>query len=234
MYFLTHARSGGNWTFNGQLTGLGLADFLLGRVGRLEHGGPGVLPMDQWYSGLYAQDTWRATSRVTHQRGPALGAVLRPERPERRHLQLQPRQLPEQRQEHRVRERAGRSHLSGRRGLPARQDGPEHAVVEPLAARGRGVGRERRRPHGGARRRTGSTYDFPTAEYHYINAQSPPFGNRSARRRSSGRLRRSRTRTSAAIRIRSSRAADTQFIPVRRVRRDRPRHQLAARPVSGT
>ncbi|MGE3843648.1 MAG: carboxypeptidase regulatory-like domain-containing protein, partial [Vicinamibacterales bacterium] len=42
MDFLTHARSGGNWTFNGQLTGLGLADFLMGRVARLEHGGPGA------------------------------------------------------------------------------------------------------------------------------------------------------------------------------------------------
>src|SRR5205814_9145021 len=55
-HFLSHARSGGNWTFNGQATGLGLADLLMGRVGRLEHGGPAILPMDQWYAGLYAQD----------------------------------------------------------------------------------------------------------------------------------------------------------------------------------
>ena len=40
MDFLTHARSGGDWNVNGQATGLGLADFLLGRVARLEHGGP--------------------------------------------------------------------------------------------------------------------------------------------------------------------------------------------------
>src|SRR6185312_16233439 len=64
-HFLSHARSGGNWNFTGQLTGLGLADLLTGRVGRLEHGGPAILPMDQWYMGLYAQDTWRASPRVT-------------------------------------------------------------------------------------------------------------------------------------------------------------------------
>src|SRR4029453_8844321 len=46
-YFFSHARSGGDWLFTGQLTGLGLADFLLGRVGRLEHGGAAIMPMDQ-------------------------------------------------------------------------------------------------------------------------------------------------------------------------------------------
>ena len=49
-YFFSHARSSGDWLFTGQLTGLGLADFLLGRVGRMEHGGPAIMPMDQWYS----------------------------------------------------------------------------------------------------------------------------------------------------------------------------------------
>src|SRR6185503_13922145 len=65
MNFLTHARSGGNWLVNGQATGLGLADFLVGRVASLEHGGLGVLSMNMWYVGLYAQDAWRMTSRMT-------------------------------------------------------------------------------------------------------------------------------------------------------------------------
>ena len=64
-YFFSHARSGGDWLFSGQLSGLGLADLLLGRVGRLEHGGPAIMPMNEWYLGTYVQDTWRATSRVT-------------------------------------------------------------------------------------------------------------------------------------------------------------------------
>jgi hypothetical protein len=64
-HFLSHARSGGNWNFTGQLTGLGLADLLMGRVGRLEHGGPAILPMEQWYTSLYAQDAWRMSGRIT-------------------------------------------------------------------------------------------------------------------------------------------------------------------------
>ena len=64
-YFQSHARSGGVWQFTGDATGRGLSDLLLGRVGRLEHGGPAILPMDQWYMGYYGQDTWRAGRRVT-------------------------------------------------------------------------------------------------------------------------------------------------------------------------
>ena len=65
MQFLTNGRSGGDWQFTGAITGLGMSDLMLGRVARLEHGGPGDLPMDMWYWGLYAQDSWRMTSRVT-------------------------------------------------------------------------------------------------------------------------------------------------------------------------
>jgi len=62
---LINGRSVGNFTFNGSRTGLPLADFLSGQLFRLEHGAPGILPLDQTYIGLYAQDAWRATNRVT-------------------------------------------------------------------------------------------------------------------------------------------------------------------------
>ena len=52
MDFLTHARSGGDWNVNGQVTGLGLADLMLGRIARLEHGGPATMPMHMLYTGL--------------------------------------------------------------------------------------------------------------------------------------------------------------------------------------
>jgi hypothetical protein len=57
----SHARSGGNWTISGQITGAGLADFLLGRVTTLEHGGPAIIPGRSEVHRLYAQDTWRAS-----------------------------------------------------------------------------------------------------------------------------------------------------------------------------
>ena len=42
-----------------------LADFLTGQASLVRHGAPGMLHMNQWYIGVYAQDTWRATDRVT-------------------------------------------------------------------------------------------------------------------------------------------------------------------------
>ncbi len=60
-----YARAIGDFTFDGTATGLALADFMTGNLSLLRHSGPGLLPLHQWYVGLYAQDTWRATSRIT-------------------------------------------------------------------------------------------------------------------------------------------------------------------------
>ena len=64
-YTVDGQRGVGLWTFDGSFTGLGMADFLTGRLARLEHARPGVLDMTQRYLGLYAQDTWRVGTRVT-------------------------------------------------------------------------------------------------------------------------------------------------------------------------
>jgi len=63
--FKTWARGGGQWNFSGQLSGLGLADFLLGRVATVDQSGLSGVDYYQWYQALYAQDTWRASDRVT-------------------------------------------------------------------------------------------------------------------------------------------------------------------------
>jgi carboxypeptidase family protein len=55
----------GNFMFNGQATGLGLADFMLGRVSSFQQGSPTDWASRQTYLGLYAQDAWRLSSRVT-------------------------------------------------------------------------------------------------------------------------------------------------------------------------
>jgi len=59
------ATGGGNWNFNGSITGLGLADFLLGRVAVLEHGARSGITLEQLYQAAYVQDSWRATDRIT-------------------------------------------------------------------------------------------------------------------------------------------------------------------------
>jgi Carboxypeptidase regulatory-like domain len=64
-YTVDGQRGVGLWTFDGSLTGSGMADFLTGRLARLEHARPGVLDLAQKYLGLYAQDTWRISPRVT-------------------------------------------------------------------------------------------------------------------------------------------------------------------------
>jgi hypothetical protein len=59
------AHTNGTFSFNGQATGRGLTDFLTGQASSLEHGAPNTLHMTQWYLGVFAQDAWRATDRLT-------------------------------------------------------------------------------------------------------------------------------------------------------------------------
>jgi hypothetical protein len=55
----------GQYTFNGQATGLGLADFLLGRVSNFVQGNP-VYDFDRNdYIGVYGQDEWKLRRNVT-------------------------------------------------------------------------------------------------------------------------------------------------------------------------
>ncbi len=58
-------RSMGHFMFNGGVTGLPLADFLLGRVFEFRQATPFTVDATQKYVGLYAQDTWRLSPRVT-------------------------------------------------------------------------------------------------------------------------------------------------------------------------
>ncbi|MEO8256984.1 MAG: carboxypeptidase regulatory-like domain-containing protein [Acidobacteriota bacterium] len=69
---LANVRSPGQFSVDGTQTGgaansTGLSDFLLGRLGTngLVQSAPNTLDMQQTYIGVYAQDTWRASSRVT-------------------------------------------------------------------------------------------------------------------------------------------------------------------------
>jgi Carboxypeptidase regulatory-like domain len=63
--FSSSSRTGGNWIIDGRVTGSSLADFMVGRITSVEHGGPNILKIVNWYTGWYAQDSWRASSRVT-------------------------------------------------------------------------------------------------------------------------------------------------------------------------
>ena len=55
----------GPFSFNGGVTGLPLADFLLGRVFEFREATPFRQNIKQPYFALYAQDTWRVSPNIT-------------------------------------------------------------------------------------------------------------------------------------------------------------------------
>ena len=55
----------GQYTFSGQITGLALADFMLGDVSSFLQGNPDLDNERQNYIGLYIQDSWKPVSRLT-------------------------------------------------------------------------------------------------------------------------------------------------------------------------
>jgi Carboxypeptidase regulatory-like domain len=57
--------SAASFTFNGTATGAGLADFVAGQLGSFLQGVPNTLFVTKWYVGLYGQDTWKVSKRLT-------------------------------------------------------------------------------------------------------------------------------------------------------------------------
>ena len=62
---MSNVRSPGAFTFNGNQTGLPIADFMLGRVFEFRQAGAFTLDIKQKYVGLYGQDTWRMSPNMT-------------------------------------------------------------------------------------------------------------------------------------------------------------------------
>jgi hypothetical protein len=60
-----NVRSPGLWNFDGGATGLGLADFMVGRAFTYIQSAPNTLDNRQNYFGLYGQDTWKLSSTMT-------------------------------------------------------------------------------------------------------------------------------------------------------------------------
>ena len=60
-----NVRSPGVYSFSGQATGLGLADFLTGKLQQLDQAAPNTIFTRQWYVGAFVQDTWKVSRRLT-------------------------------------------------------------------------------------------------------------------------------------------------------------------------
>jgi hypothetical protein len=55
----------GVFTFDSSVTGLGLADFLTGKLRQIMEAAPNTNLMRQWYEAAYATDVWQVTPRLT-------------------------------------------------------------------------------------------------------------------------------------------------------------------------
>ena len=62
---VAQAWSGGSYTINGSVTGLGMSDFFLGNVSQFRQANPNPLNLHQNFFGIYAQDTWKMNSKLT-------------------------------------------------------------------------------------------------------------------------------------------------------------------------
>jgi Carboxypeptidase regulatory-like domain len=62
---LSTLNANGSFTFSGQISGLALVDFLLGKPSAFSQGTSTLIYDRQQYVGLYAQDSWRLSSRLT-------------------------------------------------------------------------------------------------------------------------------------------------------------------------
>ena len=176
-YQQLNARSGGQFTINGSLTGLGLADFLAGRLFRLEQGAPNILPMDQTYVGVYAQDAWRMSDRVTLNAGvrwePYFGMNVQSGAISNFSLDNFQKGVKST-----VFKNAPAGLLyPGDQGYPGGKSGinaqwwnlsPRAGVAWDVHGDGRLAFRSS----------WGLAYDFPSGQYHFINAGAAPFANR--------------------------------------------------------
>jgi hypothetical protein len=177
--YTSTSRANGNWIFDGSATGLGLADLLVGRVTTVEHGGLGKLPVDNWYLGLYGQDAWRLSNRVTVNYGmrwePYFGQNVRNGVISVFNMD---NFLNGVRSKVFLKAPAGLLY-AGDAGFPANAKTGMNKQWWNLSPRG-GIAWD---VHGDGRLAVRSSYamayDFMSGEYHNIDANAPPFGNRS-------------------------------------------------------
>ena len=176
-YQETNARSTGLFQFNGGATGLALADFLTGRLFRLEHGAPGILDMKQTYVGMYAQDAWRATDRVTVNAGVRWEPFFGPEVVGGAVSNFSLDNFRKGVKSTVFTTAPPGLIYPGDPAFPGSRSGinPQWWNLSPRVGVAWDVNGNGRMA---VRSSYGIAYDFPTSAYHYINASAPPFANR--------------------------------------------------------
>src|SRR5262249_56043467 len=57
--------TGGSFVFNGSVTGLGMGDYMTGRVTTFQQGKPNKADIHETRLNVYAADSWKVSSRLT-------------------------------------------------------------------------------------------------------------------------------------------------------------------------
>ena len=146
---LANVRSPGQLSVDGATTGLGLSDFLLGRLAGtngLQQAAPNTLDMTQTYLGFYGQDTWRMGSRVTLNYGLRWEPFMPQQLVNGAVYQFDQTRFNQNVHSTVFPNAPGRTVLPGRPGFPD-AGGDGKAVGQSRTARGDRVGPDRQRPH---------------------------------------------------------------------------------------
>ncbi|MBI3047998.1 MAG: TonB-dependent receptor [Acidobacteria bacterium] len=176
--FSSSSRTGGTWIIDGRVTGLSLADLMIGRVTTVEHGGPNILKVNNWYTGWYAQDSWRASSRLTINAGVRWEPYFGQNVENNAIVIFNMDNFLNGVKSGVFRKAPAGLIYPGDPGFPEGQTGlnKQWTNFAPRAGVAWDV-------HGDGRLAVRSSYsmgyDFMAGEYHNINAGAPPFGNRS-------------------------------------------------------
>ena len=75
IYQRDHVSDQGAYAFNGTATGLGMGDFLTGRLTTLKQVTPVQWSSRQWYVATYLQDVWKHDPNIDPQRRCTLGTL---------------------------------------------------------------------------------------------------------------------------------------------------------------
>jgi Carboxypeptidase regulatory-like domain/TonB dependent receptor len=163
------------FTFNGQLTGLGLADFMIGRASMLTQGSPSLGYFRLNYLGLYLQDAWKATSRLTVNAGLRWEPTLPAYSKNGYFVHFDPAAFAQGKKSTVYINAPTGLTFPGDPGYPGNSAGNKRwsnfAPRVGLAWDPKGDGRM------SVRAAYGIFYDLPSLNYYIGFAQSPPFGN---------------------------------------------------------
>jgi hypothetical protein len=170
-----NVRANGIFQFNGQATGLGMADFLTGNLSFYQQSVPNHLIMREWYTGLYAQDTWKATPRLTLNYGVRWEPYYPAELPKGTVYNFDLDRFRRGIKSTQYRNAPAGFYYPGDAGFPDKtglhKRWADFAPRVGLAWDPAGDGRT------SIRAAWGMSYDFVDAQYHLNTANAPPFGS---------------------------------------------------------